>query len=181
MLYEILFYINNNLDELDVLFEKLIHKFAYDNNDNNINSIKFIMMDKFKYNPLQRTEEIKKLTNERIGQYKFRENLILRDKKCLITNDSFEICEACHIIPYCENKIYDVSNGILLNRCLHKMFDNYKFSINNNNCIEFNNHILNNFEYKNYHIYDNKQINIYDDMKYFIKLHYENFIKINNN
>lgn len=44
--------------------------------------------------------------------------------------------EACHIIPYSEcnedkDKLkFDINNGIILDRNTHKLFDDYKLSIN---------------------------------------------------
>ena len=66
----------------------------------------------------------------RVSQIEFRKQIVERDKVCLISGfDSIE-CEAAHIIPYSECKSYAKSNGILLNACLHKLFDLYMFSIN---------------------------------------------------
>jgi len=66
----------------------------------------------------------------RISQHEFRNQLIERDKVCLISGFDPIECEAAHIIPYSECKSYENSNGILLNRCLHKLFDLHMFSIN---------------------------------------------------
>lgn len=190
MLAQIVTYINNlnydfdklyNLEQLDILFERLVDKFS-NNNENNINSIKFIMIDKFNYNPLTRIENIKKLCEERDGQNKFREELIMRDEKCLITGDNSEICEACHIIPYCDSKSFDIANGLLLNRCFHKLFDTYKISINSNNYLEFDENVQNEIGYNNYLIYNEKQININYDCREYLDIHYQKFletIKIN--
>ena len=140
----------DSIEELDILFNKLCDRYSFDSL-NNINSIKFILLDRFGYNPLNRNNKIKSLCEERDGQNKFREKLILRDKHCLITMDNFEICEACHIIPYSENKTFKISNGLLLNRCFHKMFDKYMFSINEFDCLIFSPTILIN---KNYNLFN---------------------------
>jgi len=71
-----------------------------------------------------------KLTEERLDQDSFRNEIIKRDKRCIISGYHFIECEAAHIIPFNECKNYLRSNGILLNRCLHKLFDDYYFSIN---------------------------------------------------
>lgn len=66
----------------------------------------------------------------RLAQEKFRQQVLSRDKKCIISGADPIESEAAHIIPYSQCKLCDVSNGILLNACLHKLFDNYLFSIN---------------------------------------------------
>ena len=63
-------------------------------------------------------------------QNAFRDGLINRFNKCIISNMHFDVCEACHIIPFSESKSFDIDNGLLLNCILHKLFDNYEFSIN---------------------------------------------------
>ena len=182
MLTEINDFINNNLinNDLDNLFIRLCDKYSSDES-NNINLIKFILMDRFCYIPINQYDIIKKLCVEREGQNKFRQELILRDKKCLISGDNNDICEACHIIPYSETKSFDISNGLLLNRCLHKLFDNYMWSINSLNCIEFSNHLLNLNDYHNYIKYNGLKINIQEDCKKYLEFHWNKFVKFNEN
>jgi ParB/RepB/Spo0J family partition protein len=70
-------------------------------------------------------------------QNTFREGLINRFNNCIISDMHFDVCEACHIIPFSEYTSFDMNNGLLLNSVLHKLFDNYEFSINPSSlCVE---------------------------------------------
>lgn len=83
------------------------------------------------------------------------------DINCLITKDDENICEVCHIVPYSEIKSFDISNGLLLNRCFHKLFDNYLFTMNlHNNTLMFSYIILESEYYSNYIKYNKNIINI---------------------
>jgi hypothetical protein len=66
--------------------------------------------------------------NKRIGQAEFRNNLINRFQRCIITNS--EIFDACHIVPFSSSSNMDVNNGMLLNKCHHDYYDKYFWSIN---------------------------------------------------
>ena len=166
------------LEQLDLLFNRLCDKYS-SNESNHINSIKFILFDRFEYNPMERNEKIKKLCEERDGQNNFRDKLIKRDKNCLITSDNYEICEACHIIPYSELNTFNISNGLLLNRCFHKMFDKYMWSIDEYNCIIFSSNIIEKEHYKHYVCYNGKKINIQPECKKYLKIHMERFLELN--
>lgn len=109
---------------------------------------------------------------QREFQADFRKNIIDRDKKCIITGYDPLECEAAHIIPYAECKTFDISNGILLNRCLHKLFDEYLFSINPDT-----NRIVVKKGINNLSIcsYNNKFINIPPECKTNIARHYNKF------
>ncbi len=168
----------DSIEQIDLLFERLCDKFASDES-NQINSIRFILLDRFGYNPLTRPDPIKKLCIQRDGQNKFRKKLILRDKKCLITCDNYEVCEAAHIIPYSESKSFDIGNGLLLNRCLHKMFDKYLWSINSLDCVEFSKQIWNLENFHNYNRYNGVKLNISDDCKKYLSTHYKKFLEFN--
>ena len=63
-------------------------------------------------------------------QKKFRENIVDRDEKCIISNSIDTECQACHIVSVEDGGSYDVNNGLLLNACLHITFDKYLWSIN---------------------------------------------------
>ncbi len=166
-------------EQLNKLFIELTNKFATDEN-NNISNITFILMDKFNYNPLDsELDDIKKLCVDRIGQKNFRQQLISKYHNCQITNDSEDLCEACHIEPFCNSKSYNVNNGLLLNRCFHKMFDSFKFSIDSNNYVKFNKLVMDDDEYKHYHCYDGKLIGVDDNSKQYISIHYDKFLNIN--
>ena len=67
----------------------------------------------------------------RTSQDKFREELINRDVKCVVTQH-FEKneCEACHIISVKDGGSYDLNNGLLINSIHHKTFDQNLWCIN---------------------------------------------------
>lgn len=180
MLDKINIFINKNLmdGDLNNLFIRLCDVYC-SNESNNINLIKFVLIDRFGYNPIKQNENIKKLCEEREGQNKFRKELILRDKNCLISGDNADICEACHIVPYSEVKSFDISNGLLLNRCLHKLFDNYLWSIDSSNNVKFSNNLLNSNNYSNYIKYNGIKLNILTNSKKYLEIHWNRFIKIN--
>ena len=67
----------------------------------------------------------------------YRNAIIKRYNRCIVSNMDNEICEASHIIPFAESKSFDINNGLLLNSILHKLFDKYYWSINPKTlCIE---------------------------------------------
>lgn len=70
---------------------------------------------------------IHKIRNE---QQKFRDEIIERDTKCIISNTISTECQACHIIPVEDGGNYNINNGLLLNACLHITFDKYLWTIN---------------------------------------------------
>lgn len=131
-------------------------------------------------------EEIKfELKKCRDKQSIFREKLIKKFKKCPITNNHYDFCEAAHIIPYsdCKNEEkYDINNGILLSAELHKSFDKYYFTIDENTCkIKLNYNLI---ETNNLPDFDkNKLLNIENlyikeldnnKTKYYLKIHNNN-------
>lgn len=102
------------------------------------------------------------LKDQRVYQNTFRKLIIERDKKCIVSGANKSICEACHIIPYCDSDdihIYDVNNGILLNRNIHKLFDEHLVTINPDTC-EFivTPEILNESDYDCINVYHKKHI-----------------------
>ena len=58
----------------------------------------------------------------RSKQEKFRDDLIKRDKSCIISNNDYEECDAAHIVPLLDSNNYDVDNGLLLDKSLHSSF-----------------------------------------------------------
>ncbi|ARF12598.1 HNH endonuclease, partial [Klosneuvirus KNV1] len=103
-------------------------------------------------------------------------------KYCIVTNSHSDMCEACHIIPYCDcddNNKYDVNNGILLEAGLHKLFDKYLWSINpNTNKIEVSKQLLNDNSYDLINKHYGKVLNFNNNMKNNLITHYNKF-KIN--
>lgn len=80
------------------------------------------------------------LKKKRTGQKEFRDQLLNRYNKCIITGSTnLLLIEACHIIPFTDSNNMDIDNGLLLYTSYHKMFDNYLWSINPITlCVEIN-------------------------------------------
>ena len=77
------------------------------------------------------------LIKKRSKQTEFRDKLInYFGNTCIISgiknNIILDECEAAHIIPVYLDGLYEVSNGLLLSRNLHKTFDSFLWSINPN-------------------------------------------------
>jgi hypothetical protein len=113
----------------------------------------------------------------RQSQSVFRTKLIARDKVCVISKMCAGECEAAHIIDYASGGSFDVSNGLLMSRNLHKQFDMYLFSIDPETC-----KVVVAPEAGKWSIsfYTNKKATIDDLCKPNLKAHYEKF-KIKNN
>jgi len=79
------------------------------------------------------------------------------------------------------NEKYDINNGLLLNTSLHKLFDEYLFSINpDTKRIEFNKKILNDVNYVNYTKYNNIILNqLTKKTCQYLENHYKKFVEIN--
>ncbi len=82
-------------------------------------------------------ENNKSLHDNRPMQQKFKENLINKYKKCVVTGgDCLDELEGAHIIPFCQDKNNNsISNGLLLKSTIHKTFDKYKWAINPSNLL----------------------------------------------
>lgn len=133
--------------------------------------IKLYLLKKYK------NDDLVNETIQRIYQSEFRRRIIERDNVCLISGLNSIECEAAHIIPYSICKNYDLSNGLLLNMCLHKLFDEYIFSINpKTSKIIIKNGITN----LSINKYKNKIINIPNDCRSNLKNHYKLFKNKNN-
>ena len=94
----------------------------------------------------------------RSKQEKFREDLIKRDKSCIISNNDYEECDAAHIVPLLDSNNYDVDNGLLLDKSLHSSFDKHYWCIHpitlkivlksnlqgrNLSCVKYENQLIN--------------------------------------
>jgi len=109
-------------------------KFNYDNKDLFEINLKFLL-DNI-YTDIKIVEPKLK----RLNQQEFRDELINKYQKCLITNnDCLNELEACHIVELKDlNNINDINNidinninnGLLLCSNLHKTFDKYLWVIN---------------------------------------------------
>ena len=94
----------------------------------------------------------------RSKQEKFRDDLIKRDKSCIISNNDYEECDAAHIVPLLDSNNYDVDNGLLLDKSLHSSFDKHYWCIHPNtlkivlksnlqgrnlSCVKYENQLIN--------------------------------------
>lgn len=66
----------------------------------------------------------------RSKQEKFRDDLIDRDKSCIVSNNDYDECDAAHIVPLLDSNNYDLDNGFLLDKSLHSSFDKHYWCIN---------------------------------------------------
>ena len=174
MISDIENYINiSKYNDYDELYESLKKNYI-----NNTTEIKFVLYDKFKYIYCN-----KELKNKRNKQEEFRQKLIELDKECIISGDDPEQCQACHIIPECESKSYNVNNGLLLNLNLHNMFDKFKLQLKFIKNIDkqydlykviLSEDIKIKKTYENYKIYDNKEIKIRKECRNNISIKYNN-------
>ena len=92
---------------------------------------------------LELTETKRKI---RTKQAKFRQQLIERDKCCLVTGNDFVECDGAHIVPVSESNNYHIDNGLLLTKSLHDTFDKHFWCIDptdpNNLKIVLNNKLI---------------------------------------
>jgi hypothetical protein len=80
--------------------------------------------------------KIKSFRNDRIDQDKFRQKLLNKYEKCVVTNNNCNPqLEAAHIIPFNNESNFDIHNGLLLTRNLHITFDQNYWSIDENGII----------------------------------------------
>ncbi len=101
--------------------------FDYENYDEMEYDLDFLIETIF-----QNYKIISSQSETRRSQSTFREGLIQKYGKCIITDTNcLDELEAAHIIPYKEDKHnFFVSNGLLLKSNIHKTFDKYKWTIN---------------------------------------------------
>ena len=118
--------------------------------------------------------------NVRVGQEKFRKDLIKKYNNCVISKVVPDRCQACHIIPYSESNLnnkFDVDNGLLLRTDLHILFDKYLLSINPDNftvCVN-QNYMLKDTKMKKYDglkINNNISVNTINNLR----IHYNIFV-----
>ena len=175
--------LTDKLVNFEQIYQLTIDKFYSDKNAS-IYKINFIFYDKFNIDP-SNFEPIQILCNKRVGQTKFREDVINFYNKCIISGDDPEQCQACHIIPFNETKFNHGSNGLLLNYNLHHLFDEFKigFKFINLFDVNFDNYqvilsdkIKTKQSYNNYLIYDNTFVKINKLSKQYLTIRYEQFI-----
>jgi len=149
-------------EQLENRYELLLEKY-----DKSI--IDFYMYDKYNY---LYNKDTQKLQINRNGQTNFKNQLIDRYKCCIISNNTADICDAAHIIPYSQLETtnrYNIDNGLLLRTDLHRCFDNKILIINPQTLIiSFDNEWLE--KNKNYQIYNNNRVNINENsIKYLVE------------
>jgi hypothetical protein len=179
-LYKLIENLKTNIEYIDK-YKELINLYKDD-----INKINLVFYDLYQFEYNENSEINKSLKDNRDGQEEFRNNLINLDKHCIISGDDPELCQACHIIPLCDSKSYNINNGILLNYNFHNMFDNYYISFRFNKNINekydnyeviLSNKIKNKPSYKNYKSYDNKSVQIRNECRNNLQKKYDEFIK----
>lgn len=117
----------------------------------------------------------------RTGQNELRKQIIIRDKKCVLSGANHECCEVAHIksfsncTPY---EKYDIQNAILLRADLHKLFDKYLWSINpKTSKVEISSKInKESSEYYPINNHKNKKVNLSKKQLKFIIMHYKIFV-----
>ena len=117
---------------------------------------------------------------KRIGQKEFRDKLINRFNRCIITGS--DIFDACHIVPYNESEDMTIDNGILLTKTYHDYFDKYIWSINPHTYhIEINYNMINkdDFFIKILLTTDLQLLRNYPLMNPYLNKHYDLFNYIN--
>ena len=116
-------YFDNLKENISVNFYKRASEFGFDNEELFKSAVKLIMLA----NGINFYKEEK----QRYYQKKFSDIIFKKYNKCIITNKGINLeFEACHIVPVNEGGDYTESNGLLLNRNLHVLYDNYLWSIN---------------------------------------------------
>jgi putative restriction endonuclease len=77
----------------------------------------------------------------RVGQSSFRMALLAAYRnKCAITGTALEVClEAAHITAFSETVSHEISNGLLLRRDIHALFDSHLLSVDSENRIRLSN------------------------------------------
>lgn len=104
------------------------------------------------------------LKDKRLHQIEFRDEIINKYHCCIISGLPSSMCEACHIIPYCEStdkQKYDINNGLLLEAGIHKLFDAHLISIDpTDKCVKISPLIMIDTKYKCIHQFNNKKINV---------------------
>jgi predicted restriction endonuclease len=126
------FYTNLNKELKNGTFEynNFIKQFQVNNIDNDLinKCISYCVNN----NNIQKYNSIKKDRNKHL-QSIFRNEVLNRyNKRCIVTGNFEDECQACHIIPLCEinENLYDVNNGLFLSSNLHNTFDKNYWTIN---------------------------------------------------
>jgi len=112
-------------------------------------------------------------------QNKYREDIIKRFNRCIVSDMDVEVCEAAHIIPFSDCYNFDIDNGLLLNKILHTLFDNHRWSIHPDTLrIEISSK-CNDDIYNIIKLYENKDITVlkpYPNIIKYLTHHYNVFL-----
>jgi hypothetical protein len=125
-------------------------------------------------------EYTQETTEERIKRKdtNFRNQVIEKYKRCIVTNKPLKYCQVAHIYPYAmsdETEKYDPDNALLLCSDFHIGFDHKEqdFIINpTTQSIELSEQILADNTMSDYHKYHNKKIDLSDSSIYYLKKKY---------
>jgi hypothetical protein len=164
-------YFDNLRENISVNFYKRASDFGFDNEELFKSAVNLIMLA----NGISFYKEEK----QRYYQKKFSDIIYKKYNKCIITNKGTNLeFEACHIVPVNEGGDYTESNGLLLSRNLHILYDNYLWSINPETlCVD----VLSNDEEIVGTIidYSRKKVNLNPDyfMKINLKSHWNKFLE----
>lgn len=121
--YDLEEYFDNYNGKLSVNFYKRANEFGFNNCE--------LFKSAVEYNMFTKGLKFYKEEKERYYQKKFSKKIFERDLKCIVVGKGNRVeFEACHIIPVSEGGDYSASNGLLLTRNLHKLYDDYLWSIN---------------------------------------------------
>jgi len=116
-------YFDNYNNKLSSNFYKRAKEFEFDN--------KKLFKLAVKYYMFVMQINFYKEEKQRHYRKKFSDIIFKKYNKCIVTNRGINVeLEACHIVSVSEGGDYTESNGLLLNRNLHKLYDNYIWSIN---------------------------------------------------
>lgn len=168
-------YFDNYGKKIPVNFYKRANEFGFDSIE--------LFKCAIKYNMLVRQLNFYKEEKERYYQKKFSNKIFARDIKCIVSSTGISTeFEACHIVSVYDGGDYSESNGILLTRNLHSLYDKYLWSINPSTlCVD----IISNDENIVGSIvnYLGKKVNLNPDyfMKINLKSHWDKFLVKKNN
>ena len=142
-------------------------KFNYDNEDNYMIDLEFMLNNIYNIKIIDKIE----LRKKRLGQGEFRKELLEQfNNRCIVTdNDCTDELEACHIVPVSTKEDYSLQNGLLLAKTIHATFDKYMWSINP---ITFKIEGNNTGTIKQY---IGMVLPLYDDMREYLESHYNTF------
>jgi len=161
--------------------EKIINYNIYDNYKifNYDNKELFTLHLDFLLNNFYKDIKIKEIniSNKRLNQDEFRNLLLNKYKKCIITNNNcIDELEACHIIELKNGGKCNINNGFLLERNIHATFDKNIWCINPNTLlIEIKNEMKCTgtiSKYKNFKV----NIKLNDELYNNLLIRYNNFI-----